>query len=138
MSSGKYQIPIYFVLLVLLLANICFAGTTGKIAGRILDKENGEPLIGVSVIIKGSSLGAATDIEGYYAILNVPPGVHTAVASMVGYSAVTVSEIHVLIDQTATIDISMAPQAIEAAAVDVVAERNVIKKDVSTSVASVL
>ena len=137
MSSGKYQIPIYFVLLVLLLANICFAGTTGKIAGRILDKENGEPLIGVSVIIKGSSLGAATDIEGYYAILNVPPGVHTAVASMVGYSAVTVSEIHVLIDQTATIDISMAPQAIEAAAVDVVAERNVIKKDVSTSVASV-
>ena len=137
MSSGKYRIPIYFVLLFLLMASICFAGTTGKIAGKILDKETGEALIGVNVIVKGSSLGAATDVDGYFAILNVPPGMHTIVASMVGYSIVTVNEVRVLIDQTTPVDIQMVPQSIEAAAVDVVAERNVIKKDVSTSVTSV-
>jgi outer membrane receptor protein involved in Fe transport len=137
MSSGRYRIPIYFALLFLLMASICFAGTTGKIAGRVLDKETGEPLIGINVVVKGTSLGSATDIDGYYAILSVPPGVQTIVASMVGYSAVTVNEIRVLIDQTATVDITMAPQAIETAIVDIVAERNVIKKDVSTSVSAV-
>ncbi|MCX6122048.1 MAG: TonB-dependent receptor [Ignavibacteriales bacterium] len=137
MLSDKYRILVYVVLLFTLTVNFVLAGTTGKIAGRVMDKETGEPLIGVNVVIKGSSLGAATDIDGYFAILNIPPGVHTVVASMVGYSLVTVNEVRVLIDQTTPVDIQMAPQSIEASAVDIVAERNVIKKDVSTSVSSV-
>ena len=137
MSSGKYRVLFLIISLFLLQINIVVAGTTGKISGRILDKETGEALIGVNVIIKGSSLGAATDIDGYFAILSIPPGVHTIIASMVGYSVITVNDVRVLIDQTTPIDLQMTPQSIEAAAVDVVAERNVIKKDVSTSVTSV-
>jgi hypothetical protein len=119
------------------MACILFAGTTGKIAGKILDKETGEPLIGVNVIVKGTSLGSATDIDGYFSILYIPPGVHTVIASMVGYSAVTVDEVRVLIDQTAPVDITMTPQAIETGVVVVIAERSIVKKDVSTSVAAV-
>ena len=40
------------------------AGTTGKIAGKVTDGETGEALPGVNVIIEGTQLGSATDIEG--------------------------------------------------------------------------
>jgi outer membrane receptor protein involved in Fe transport len=90
----------------------------------------------MNVVVKGTSLGAATDIDGYYAILSVPPGIHTVITSMVGYSTVTVNEIRVFIDQTATVNVEMVSQAIEAGVVEVIAERNIVKKDVSTSVAA--
>jgi outer membrane receptor protein involved in Fe transport len=137
MSSGKYRILIYFVLLFTLMVSIVLAGTTGKIAGRIMDKETGEPLIGVNVVVKGTSLGAATDIDGYYAILSIPPGVHTTIASMIGYSSVTVNDIRVLIDQTATVNVELTSQAIETGIVNIVAERNIVKKDVSSSVSAI-
>ncbi len=137
MSSGKYRILIFSALLFSLMVSVIFAGTTGKIAGRVVDKETGEPLIGVNVIIKGTTLGTTTNIDGYYAILYVPPGVQTVVASMVGYSAVTVTRVRVLIDQTAPVNIEMTPQAIETGAVIIVAERSLVKKDVSTSIVSV-
>jgi outer membrane receptor protein involved in Fe transport len=137
MSSGKDRILIVAVVLLVVTVNLLFAGTTGKIAGRVVDKENGEPLIGVNVVVKGSSMGAATDVDGYYTILFVQPGIQTVVASMVGYAPVTVEEVRVRVDQTSPVDISMTPQAIETGAVEVIAERNVIKKDVSTSVSAV-
>ncbi|MGD0037999.1 MAG: carboxypeptidase-like regulatory domain-containing protein [Bacteroidota bacterium] len=137
MVSGQYRILIYFVLLFVLTVNIVLAGTTGKIAGRVVDKETGEPLIGINVVVKGTSLGAASDKDGYYAILSIPPGIHTIIVSMVGYSTVTVNEIRVLIDQTATVNVEMVSQAIEAGIVEVVAERHVVKKDVSSSVSTV-
>ena len=136
MSSDRYRILVYFVLVFALTVNIVLAGTTGKIAGRVVDKETNEPLIGINVVVKGTSLGAATDIDGYYAILSVPPGIHTIITSMVGYATVTVNEIRVLIDQTATVNVTMVSQAIEAGIVEVIAERNIVKKDVSTSVAA--
>ena len=47
------------------------AGETGKIAGVVEDKQSGEPLLGVNVIIKGTTMGAATDEDGKYFIINV-------------------------------------------------------------------
>ena len=45
---------------------VLFAGTTGKISGRVTDKETGEPLIGANVMVDGTPLGAATDTDGNY------------------------------------------------------------------------
>ncbi|MFC1569329.1 substrate-binding domain-containing protein [bacterium] len=50
-----------------------WSGNTGKIAGTVTDKETGEPLPGANVVIEGTSLGAAADIEGQFSILHVPP-----------------------------------------------------------------
>src|SRR3989304_133987 len=107
MSSGTHRVLALSILFFVLIGEILFAGTTGKIAGRILDKETGEPMPGVNVVVKGTTLGTSTDLDGYYAILHVPPGVHTVVASMVGYSTVTVNEVRVRIDQTSPVDITM-------------------------------
>ena len=66
---------------------------TGKIKGKILDAENGDPLIGANILIVGTSLGAATDANGDYNITNVEAGVYSVKASYVGYQAKTISNI---------------------------------------------
>jgi outer membrane receptor protein involved in Fe transport len=137
MSVGKYRVFILAIICFLLLTGVLIAGTTGKIAGRIVDKESGNPLPGVNVVVKGTYLGAATDVDGYYAILSVAPGMHTVEASMIGFATVTVNEVRVLIDQTAPVNIEMVSEVIEAASVVIIAERNLVKKDVSTSVSAV-
>jgi len=59
--------------------NITLGGTKGKVAGRITDALSGEALPFVNVIIMGTTLGAATDIDGYYSILNITPGIYTII-----------------------------------------------------------
>jgi len=136
MRLKKYRILIT-IIIILMSVQIVFPGTTGKITGRIVDKETKEPLVGVNVVVKGTTLGATTDLNGYYVILHVPPGNQTIVASMVGYATVTVSDIEVRIDQTSTVDIEMASEAIELGSITITAERKLVKQDVSTSVVAV-
>ena len=75
-----------FLLIPLFLCSIVFAGTTGKIAGIVVDKDNGDPLIGVNITVEGTLMGAASDIDGTYSILQVPPGTFNLVVEYVGYA----------------------------------------------------
>ena len=59
-----------FYITCLILFQFIFAGTTGKISGKVVD-ENNQPLIGCNIVVKGTSLGAATDIKGENFILNI-------------------------------------------------------------------
>lgn len=136
MLGNKYRI-LTFLLVLLFKTNILFAGTTGKIVGKITDGESGEPLFGVNVIVEGTTLGAATDIEGDFVILHVPPGVHTLKATMIGYAPVTVNEVRVRIDETTPVNFEMVPATITTGDIVVTSQRNVIKHDVSTSVSAV-
>ena len=110
-----------------------FAGITGKIVGKIIDANSHEALIGVNVIIEGSRFGAATDYDGSYVILNVPPGKYTLKAMMIGYTSVFVKDVVVKIDQTTTININMKTEVLDMDEVVIVAERPIVAKDVSAS-----
>ncbi|MEK7730026.1 MAG: carboxypeptidase-like regulatory domain-containing protein, partial [candidate division KSB1 bacterium] len=94
------------IMSVMLLVSVTpsFGGTTGKISGQVVDKKTGTALPGATVLLVGTSLGAAADVNGNYFILNVPPGVYSVRASVVGYSAVVQSGVRVNIDLTATVD----------------------------------
>ena len=76
------------------------AGAGGKIGGRVTDPDNGNPLAGVNVEIVGKFQGAATDLDGYYYIINVSPGVYDLQASIVGYQTITKTEVEVRSDHT--------------------------------------
>ena len=65
-----------FLIIVVFTTNV-FSGTTGKIAGSVVDGQTSEPLIGVNVLLKGTFLGASTDTDGNYVILNIAPGTYT-------------------------------------------------------------
>ena len=71
-----------------------FTQTTGKISGLVLDKDN-NPVIGASVAITETNIGTATDVEGYYYIINVSPGSYILKINMIGYKAVTVENVTV-------------------------------------------
>jgi len=74
---------------VLLISGYSYA-QKGRIRGTVIDDATGETLIGVTVIIKGTSNGGITDFDGNFEI-SVEPGIHDVVASYVSYAAITVS-----------------------------------------------
>ncbi len=118
--------------LIVLLATAAF-GQTGKIEGVVAQSGTGEKLVGVNIVVEGTFLGAATNLEGIYTILNVPPGAHTVRASMIGYDPVTVLDVRVNINQTTRIDIELHESAFELEEVVVVAQRPIVERDVSAS-----
>ncbi|NIT58133.1 MAG: TonB-dependent receptor, partial [Aliifodinibius sp.] len=129
---------IYGAYLILLLPSILFAGQTGKIMGIITDATSGEPLIGANIVVEGTTLGAASDVDGDYIILNVPPGIYTLTASMLSYQDMRVTKIRVSIDQSTRVDFKLNPMAIELGeVVTVEAERPLIQKDLTSTESSV-
>ncbi|MFQ5706693.1 MAG: TonB-dependent receptor domain-containing protein [bacterium] len=123
---------------VLILASSLFSGTTGKIAGRITDAESGEGLPGANVQLEGTSLGAATNVEGFYTILNIPPGLYTVNITFIGYQTVRVKGVRVNVDFTSTVNEALKPSAVEMAAVEVVGERNpLVRQDLTNTLVAV-
>ena len=116
-----------------LLSNVLFAGTTGKIAGKVKDSTSGQPLPGVNVIVEGTRMGAATNKDGYYVILNVPPGDYTLRFSMIGYAPYIIKNVRVKIDLTTVENALLKPVVISGKEVVVVAKRPPVQKDVAAS-----
>ncbi|HOT95623.1 MAG TPA: TonB-dependent receptor [bacterium] len=121
------------LILVFSLACGLLAGTTGKLTGTVTDAESGGPLPGVNVVIEGTSYGAVTNIEGHYTIINLPPGTYDLRFSMLGYATYQVRQVRVEIDRTTEVNRTLKSQAIEGENVIVVAQRPVVKRDVSSS-----
>ncbi len=129
-----------YIVLLFAFLTICalsYAGTTGKISGLIRDSETGEPMIGVNVVIAGTSLGAASDMEGYFSILNIPPGKYELVASSIGYKTFRLQDVRVSVDHTTKIEINMESSVLEGDEVVVVAQKDLIKKGLTSSESSV-
>jgi len=115
-----------------------FAGTTGKLAGKVVDKSTKEPLPGVNVQVMGTTLGGATNIKGEYIVLNLPPGTYSVRASFVGYSDVVSREVRISIDVTTTLNFELAETTLELGeTVEVVAQREMIQKDLTATTAIV-
>ncbi len=118
-------------------AQISLAGTTGKLVGRVTSKVTGEPLIGANVILEGIGMGTATDIEGRYVILQIPPKKYDIRYTMIGYQDVIMRDVRVFVDLTTTIDAELNEGVIGMEAVDVTAERPMVQVDVTYSQASI-
>jgi hypothetical protein len=125
------------VLLLFICVTVGMAGTTGKIVGTVTDARTGEKLISANIVIVGRSIGASTNVDGYFVILNVPPGKYMLRASLVGFRTTTVSDVSVEIDLTTEVPIRLTEEAVQGEEVTVVAQRPVIQKDLSASSANI-
>lgn len=110
-----------------------FAQSTGKVAGTVRDKATREPLIGANVVVKGTTLGAVTNEEGFYYILRVAPGVHELQISYLGYKQVTVQAVRVQIDLTTEINVDLGQSALQMGEVVVTAEQKLVQKDITST-----
>ncbi len=73
------------VLLIVLMIFCAHSVYSATISGQVTDAATGEPLPGANVLIKGTSIGAATNVEGEYSIPRVPPGNFTLLVKYIGY-----------------------------------------------------
>ncbi|MGQ9560318.1 MAG: TonB-dependent receptor [Candidatus Oleimicrobiaceae bacterium] len=111
------------------------AGTTGKLAGRVSDRNN-QPLPAANVILVGTLLGAATDAQGYYHVINVPPGRYEVRVSFIGYKTKVVQDVLITVDHTTNLDVSLEESTIEGETVVVIAEKPVVELNLTSSLAS--
>ncbi|MCW8823537.1 MAG: carboxypeptidase-like regulatory domain-containing protein, partial [Ignavibacteriaceae bacterium] len=126
----------FFLSLLIISNQLIFAGTTGRLAGRITDTATGEPLPFVNVVLMGTTLGAATDIDGYYSILNIPPGNYVVKASAIGYNSVSYQDVKISIDLTTTINFQLSEASVELTEeVVVLATRPLVRMDLTSSTA---
>ncbi|MBH91051.1 MAG: hypothetical protein CMG67_02945 [Candidatus Marinimicrobia bacterium] len=123
--------PITFITIVLIAVSFLSAGNTGKISGKVVDQETGDPLVGVNVIIKGLGQGASTDIQGEFFLIGVPPGKYNLEFSYIGYASLTVKELLVRVDLTSNLDVTMQIEAIEGDEIEVVSDRLMVQKDIT-------
>jgi outer membrane receptor protein involved in Fe transport len=103
MVSSIRKLPAFiiaFIGLLVLVPMVAFAGTTGRIKGNLTDKDTGEPIIGASVQIVGTKIGAQTDLDGNYLIPRVDPGTYTLRISSVEYQTVEITDVEVQADLT--------------------------------------
>jgi outer membrane receptor protein involved in Fe transport len=122
------------IMLVMAFVPSVFAGTTGKIAGIVQDAQTGEPLPGVNVIIDGTTLGASTDIDGMYFIINVPIGSHNVTVSYIGFKTIKTEGVYIQPDRTTRLNIELEETVLQVGEVIVVeAERDRIEKDLTMS-----
>ena len=81
-----------YMVCVLAFLNRGYAGTQGAVEGYMRDKKTGEPLIGGNVLLVGTQLGAATDLNGFYNIINIPVGTYNVRYTYVGYQTVIIKD----------------------------------------------
>ena len=119
---------------ILFLPCFAWAGTTGKIAGRVLDAETNEPLAYANVVVEGTGSGAATDDHGRFSILNIVPGIYSVRADYLGYARTTLAEVRVNIDHTTRIVFQLNTDIIELeGGTVVIADREYFQKDLTAS-----
>ncbi|MEX2363604.1 MAG: TonB-dependent receptor [Balneolaceae bacterium] len=98
-------------LLVALGTSFSFA-QNGALSGTIIDKEDGSPLIGVNIIMLGTSFGTASDLDGNYTIRNIRPGEYSVEFRYVGFERLQHTGIRIESGETTTLDIEMGIQSI--------------------------
>jgi TonB-dependent receptor len=97
------------------------AAGSGTMKGRVFDKDTKDALPGATVLVKGTSIGASTDLNGNYLIHNVPSGEQSVVVSYIGYTSLTMT-VNVPGDQTITKDFFLEATAVQGKVVVVTAQ----------------
>jgi hypothetical protein len=118
------------VLALTLVIQLAWGGNTGKIAGKATDIKTREPLVGVNILVEGTKLGATTDVQGDYYILNVLPGTYTVRASQLGYKQAEATDVRVRVDATTEVTFRLDQTVLEIGQeVVITAQRPLIEKD---------
>jgi hypothetical protein len=122
--------------LLLLFAQLSLFAQKGIVRGFVYDKENGEPIMFCNVIIEGKSIGASTDVNGFFNITDVPAGKHTLFVTYIGYDTLR-QEIVLKDKQILNQKLEISPSSVQIETVTVSADRQEMKTEVKVSVTKI-
>ena len=132
----KNRVLNLFILLFVLMP-VTLLAQSGKITGRVVDAADGEALPGANVFIEGTTIGAPTDLDGRFLILNVPPGTYKLVVRFLGYVTQTVEGVIVRTDLTTELNFRLRTESFVGEEVIVQANKEVVIKDLTSTEARV-
>ncbi len=127
----------FIAVLILIIAFPLYGQTTGKLSGRIIDQTSGKPMLGVNVLIESTAIGAATNKDGEFVMINVPPGNYNVIARMIGYKTVKVLNTNISVNRTTTMEIPMTESSVAMGEVVVSASKISQKKDQTGSIKNI-
>ncbi len=136
-NKSKHFLYIFIAIFLFGFLTTSYCGTTGKLAGVVSDKNTKELLIGANIMIVGTMMGAASDLDGNYFIINVPPGVYEVKASLIGYATITIQNVRISVDQTTKINFEFVEESVKLGDVVVTAEKLMVRKDLTSTEAKV-
>ncbi|RYZ54084.1 MAG: carboxypeptidase-like regulatory domain-containing protein [Sphingobacteriales bacterium] len=105
LHSNNIKMKAVFLLMTFL--TLQMAAYAGKIKGKVSDERTGETIIGATVVIKGSSNGTATDVDGNFE-LTATQGEYTLQVKYIGYQAKDVSGVKISGNEAIQVDITLA------------------------------
>jgi hypothetical protein len=112
------------VLFLSVTANSLISQQIGTIRGTVRDKNTQELLIGATIQIEGTSLGAAADLNGNYKINNVPVGSYTIKASLVGYQSLSKFNVALSSGNDQVINFELSPNKTDLKEVEITFDKN--------------
>ncbi|MEW6508246.1 MAG: TonB-dependent receptor [Bacteroidota bacterium] len=112
MTDNRSQMLILLLLFIPIFSVTLFAQRSGALKGTVRDSQTKEVLPFTNVFIVGTSIGAATDMDGEYSIRNIPPGKYTLSATYVGYQQMEIP-VEIFEGKTTVCDIMLRPDVIE-------------------------
>lgn len=122
------------VVLGFLLSGMVF-GQTGIVQGKVSDSE-GEPLIGATVLVRGTTLGTITDFDGRYTLASVPVGSTVMEATYVGFGRQAIT-VQVTGGETTVADFVLSEDITQLEELVVIGYGTKRKRDITSSISSV-
>lgn len=109
----------FFITLVILVVTKVTFSQNSSIKGKVIDEKTGETLPGASVVIKGTTTGSNTDLDGAFSISNLAPGTYSVQCQMISYNIKTLTDIIVKAGEPTIINISMGTASTDLGVIEV-------------------
>ncbi|MFO8055226.1 MAG: TonB-dependent receptor, partial [Bacteroidales bacterium] len=109
---------------------------TGTLRGFVYDKETGEPVIFTNVYFEGTTIGAPTDVNGFFSITRIEPGDYTLLITTMGYDSLSMP-ISIKAGKTINKKLYVAPSTRTISGVDISGDRKSSRTETQTSVVKI-
>lgn len=132
----RFSFKKLFLFFFLILVSAASFSQTASIRGFVYEKESGEPVLFTNVFLKGTTFGAATDVNGYFSITKIPPGEYQLTVQALGFDSLGVI-INLKAEEILTKKLFVTKSGINIKTIDVTAESQEKKSDVKMSVTKI-
>ena len=123
----------YLLFFIFFLSGLLFSqSNTASINGFVRDDASGEPISYANIFLSNSSIGAATNSDGYFVISGIPLGLYEVNATMIGY-AVFKEDVDLSYGEAVRLEIRLKEEAIKGTEVLVTAERQKFERSMESS-----
>lgn len=102
---------IFLISILLIFSGLSYA-QVGSIRGQVIDDQSGEPLIGATVLVAGTTTGSPADLDGKFTLPNLQPGKYNIQTSFISYQTLTINEVEVKAGEVTILNIRLKTESV--------------------------